>query len=102
MASGTPVLASDIPAFVDLLSASNSGEIFRSEDAADLAQSIVKLLKNPNRLQELAENGLQAAIRFDWESVAGQIMSVYEVAMTGNGKVVVGSENASWKKGRGR
>lgn len=102
MASGTPVLASDIPAFVDLLAVGDSGATFISEDAADLARSVIGLLKNPERLQQLAKNGLISAIRFDWGSVASQIMSVYEVAMTGQGKVTVGSDNASWKKGRDR
>jgi phosphatidylinositol alpha-mannosyltransferase len=73
---------------------------FRSEDMLDLAESVIKLLKDRARLYELAGNGLAAAIRFDWGTVAAQIMSVYEVAMTGQGKVTVGSENASWKKGR--
>lgn len=102
MASGTPVLASNIPAFVDLLAIGECGATFVSEDAADLARSIIELLKNPERLKKLAENGVDCAIRFDWGTVASQIMSVYEVAMTGQGKVAVGSENASWKKGRDR
>jgi len=102
MASGAPVLASNIPAFVDLLATGDSGETFISEDVGDLAKSIIELLKNPARLRTLAENGMSSAIRFDWGSVAAQIMSVYEVAMTGQGKVSVGSENASWKKGRAR
>ena len=102
MASGTPVLASNIPAFVDLLAVGDCGETFISEDPSDLAHSIVELLRNPTRLHQLAENGIDCAIRFDWGSVASQIMSVYEVAMTGQGKVAVGSENASWKKGRDR
>ena len=102
MASGTPVLASDIPAFVDLLSVGESGLTFTSEDAADLARKVVDLLRDRVRLQQLAENGSKAAIRFDWGSVAAQIMSVYDVAMTGQGKVAVGSENASWRKGRER
>ena len=100
MASGTPVLASDIQAFVDLLSVGDSGVNFVSEDSNDLAKKVIELLRNSARLQELAENGLVSAIRFDWGSVASQIMSVYEVAMTGQGKVAVGSENASYKKGR--
>ena len=100
MASGAPVLASDIPAFVDLLSVGNSGLTFNSEDASDLARQAIELLRDSSRLQHFAENGRQAAIRFDWGSVATQIMSVYEVAMTGQGKVTIGSENASWKKSK--
>ena len=96
------MLASDIPAFVDLLAVGDCGETFTSEDPVALARSIIQLLKNPERLRQLAENGVDSAIRFDWGSVASQIMSVYEVAMTGQGKVAVGSENASWKKGRDR
>ena len=102
MAAGAPVLASDIPAFVDLLSFGSSGVTFANEDSVDLARKCIDLLKNAPRLQELSENGLHSAIRFDWSSVASQIMSVYEVAMTGHSKVAVGSENASWKKERDR
>ena len=100
MASGVPVLASDIPAFVDLLAVGDCGRTFESENSSDLAQKAIELLRNSSYLQELAENGRNAAIRFDWGSVATQIMTVYEVAMTGQGKVAVGSENASWKKSR--
>ena len=102
MASGTPILASNIPAFLDLLAVGDSGVTFASEDPSDLAVKVVELLRNGARLRELAENGSRSAIRFDWGGVATQIMSVYEVAMTGQGKVTVGSENASWKKGRER
>ncbi len=102
MASGTPVLASNIQAFVDLLAIGDSGVTFISEDSNDLAKNVIELLRNSARLKELSENGLVSAIRFDWGSVASQIMSVYEVAMTGQGKVAVGSENASYKKGRDR
>jgi len=100
MASGAPVLASSIPAFVDLLAVGDCGSIFETENSSDLALKCIELLRNSARLQELAENGRNAAIRFDWGSVATQIMSVYEVAMTGHEKVAVGSENASWKKSR--
>ena len=102
MASGTPILASNIPAFLDLLVVGDSGVTFASEDSSDLAGKVVELLRNRTRLRELAENGSRSAIRFDWGGVATQIMSVYEVAMTGQGKVTVGSENASWKKERER
>ena len=102
MASGTPILASNIPAFLDLLAVGDSGVTFASENSSDLAGKVVELLRNGARLRELGENGSRSAIRFDWEGVATQIMSVYEVAMTGQGKVTVGSENASWKKGRER
>jgi len=100
MASGTPVLASDIQAFVDLLSQGESGVNFVSEDSNDLAKCVIELLRDSARLHQLSEKGLVSAIRFDWGSVASQIMSVYEVAMAGQGKVAVGSENASYKKGR--
>ena len=64
MASGTPVLASDIPAFVDLLAPGDCGQTFALDDSAALAKSITDLLKNAERLQQLAENGIDAAIRF--------------------------------------
>ena len=105
MAAGAPVLASDIPAFVDLLTIAQGetvgsvGETFTNEDAADLAKKAISMLGDRSKLQRLAEKGRDSAIRFDWTNVATQIMSVYELAMSSYGKVTVGSERSTRRRG---
>ena len=100
MASGTPVIASDIHAFKAVLENGQHGILFESDNAQDLAKKIIELLRAPVRIDEFAEKGLSAARAYDWNSVASAIMSVYEMALVGNNKVSVGTENATWKRGR--
>ena len=100
MAAGTPVLASDIPAFEAVLESGAAGSLFHNGDSDALARSVIDLLASPAKLTEFSHRGLEAAAQYDWNSVASQIVSVYESAMAGHGKVGVGSESASWKKGR--
>jgi len=105
MAAGAPVLASNIPAFVDLLNIAqgeaedSAGATFTNEDSGDLAKRAIALLSNRAELQRLAEKGRESAIRFDWTNVATQIMSVYELAMSSYGKVTVGSDRSTRKRG---
>ena len=100
MASGTPVIASDIHAFTAVLEGGKNGILFESENSQDLARKIIELLRASNRIDDFAEKGLRAARAYDWNSVASAIMSVYEMALVGNNKVSVGSDNATWKRGR--
>jgi phosphatidylinositol alpha-mannosyltransferase len=46
MAAGATILASDIPAFSEVLQAGEYGSLFRSEDPSALAKELTSLLKN--------------------------------------------------------
>lgn len=100
MASGTPVVASDIPAFSAVLESGEAGTLFRNSDSNELARVVTGLLASKDQLSEYSQRGVMAAARYDWNSVAAQIVSVYETAMAGHGKVGLGGDNATWKKGR--
>src|SRR5579859_6830245 len=49
MAAGAPIVASDIPAFRDVLRGGLAGELFATGDAADLARVASRLLDDPAR-----------------------------------------------------
>ena len=49
MAAKTPIVASDLPAFVKLLDDGASGAIFTSEDSENLAETILNLLENQEK-----------------------------------------------------
>lgn len=98
MAAGSAIVASDLPAFKTLLENGKSGEIFTSQDSTSLANSVIALLQNPQRREEIAEAGLARSQIFDWNTVGEQILSVYEMALVGNTKVTLASENRFWNR----
>jgi phosphatidylinositol alpha-mannosyltransferase len=98
MAARTPIVASNLPAFNKLLDDGRSGAIFASENSDDLAQTILVLLSNATKRDEIAIAGYERAKSFDWNSVGNQILSVYEMALAGNTKVVLASENRFWNR----
>lgn len=98
MAAGTCVVASDIPAFISMLGEGEYGSIFPSEDSTALARIIIDLLRDDESRELLAAAGQQNAKRFDWDTVAKQIFSVYEMAMVGCDRVHLASEKRSWSR----
>jgi phosphatidylinositol alpha-mannosyltransferase len=84
MASGTPVLASDIEAFRRVVDGGRSGATFVNEDPADLARTAIALLDDAEERARLAREGLLRAQAFDWETVARRVVEVYDaVTVTG-------------------
>ena len=98
MAAGTTVVASDIPAFSDVLSGGQYGALFTNENSLHLAGVITDLLSNPLRRTTLGKIGQAAAHRYDWGEVAEQIMDVYTMARTGNAQVTLSSETKPWNR----
>jgi phosphatidylinositol alpha-mannosyltransferase len=78
MASGTPVVASDLEAFQRVLNKGKGGVTFENENYDDLAQVVSDLLLNPSRRAELSTQGKLRAAEFDWAVVAKRIVDVYE------------------------
>jgi phosphatidylinositol alpha-mannosyltransferase len=84
MAAGTPVVASDLEAFRLVLDQGRSGRLFRSGDAASLAETVVDLLDDAAQRAALVASGRATVERYDWDHVASRILAVYEtVTWTG-------------------
>jgi phosphatidylinositol alpha-mannosyltransferase len=83
MAAGATVLASDIPAFRRVLEDGAKGVLFGNQDEGDLAAQLAALLDDPARRAELNAAARHAVRRYDWSSVAGQILRVYETVVEG-------------------
>jgi phosphatidylinositol alpha-mannosyltransferase len=84
MASGTPVLASDLEAFRRVTDEGRAGGSFLNEDPDDLARAAIALLSDADERARLREEGLLRAQEFDWETVAKRVVEVYEsVTVTG-------------------
>ena len=78
MACHTPVIASDLPAFVRVLDYGTAGVTFTNEDIADCARALREVLGDPGRRAQLAEAGFERVQLFDWSRVATSIIDVYE------------------------
>ena len=83
MSAGTPVLASDIPAFRKVLGDGAHGTLFRNQESADLAAHAVELLGDGGRRDALRDAASRVVRRYDWSSVAAQIVQVYETVVVG-------------------
>jgi len=78
MASGTPVIASDLDAFQRVLDFGRAGLTFDNENPEDLAAVICKLLADEQMRVRLIAQGKLRAAEFDWTVVAQKIINVYE------------------------
>ena len=96
MASQTAVVASDLQAFSDLLG--GTGALFASEDSADLARVIIELFDDENLRSQLALSGYERSQTFAWESVAQEVLAVYEMALVGNSGISLESESRVWNR----
>ncbi|SDL67790.1 glycosyltransferase family 4 protein [Nonomuraea jiangxiensis] len=88
MASGATVLASDIPAFRRVLGEGQAGALFDNGDPGSLAREAAALLDDPERRAKLAAEALVAVRKYDWSTVARDVVRVYETVTTsGAGRV---------------
>ncbi len=78
MATGTPVVASDLPAFRRVLDDGEAGALFPVGDVDALAKTITALLLDGERRRHLAAAGTRVVQAYDWHHVARQVLEVYE------------------------
>ena len=76
MAVGTPVIASDLPAFRDV--AQDAARYAPPGDAGQLAGNIVDLLLDPKARESLGRIGLERSKAFDWPVVATAYRELYD------------------------
>jgi len=98
LAGGACVVASDIPAFDSLLGGGEFGALFESENSAELAKVVIELLRDSDKRGALSRKGKEHAQIFDWDVVAEQIFSIYEMALVGAQEITLSSDNRPWNR----
>lgn len=74
-----PIIAGDLPAIHDIVIHEENGLIFPSGNAQALADSIIKLLDDPELRARLAGEGRKSVVQnFDWEIIAGKYSHIYQ------------------------
>lgn len=74
MASGKPIVASDVPSLGEILNGNNSF-IFRADDANDLANTITEAINDPSA-KDKAREALKDVQKYTWTSRASLILSM--------------------------
>lgn len=94
MSAGTAVVASDIPAFRAVLDEGRAGALFETGSGASLAATLVGLLGDPGRLEQLSQAGRRASLQYDWDVVADKVFEVYKLAINMGSPAESGSRKA--------
>jgi phosphatidylinositol alpha-mannosyltransferase len=80
MAAGLPVVASDIPAFAAIVSDGVDGLLTTPRDEAEIARSILRLLRNETLARDMGQKARLRAAEYSWDTVAHRVFARYEVA----------------------
>jgi glycosyltransferase involved in cell wall biosynthesis len=74
MASGLPIIASDIPGVRNLLADSS---MLVKPTPEDFAAAMIKLTENPQLRQELISKGLEKVKDYDWDKITEKVIDIY-------------------------
>ncbi|MBU1671183.1 MAG: glycosyltransferase family 4 protein [Actinobacteria bacterium] len=77
MASGTPVVASDIPGYASVVEQAGGGVLFPRDDSEGLAHEVADLLADEDRRRELSRRGIEGVKEFSWDRLAPRIEEIY-------------------------
>jgi phosphatidyl-myo-inositol alpha-mannosyltransferase len=80
-ASGTPVVASAIAGYNDVVTHGYDGLLVPVGDAVELGESLRSLALDPERRVRMSANARESAERFAWPHVASEVEEVYEEAL---------------------
>ncbi len=83
MAAGTPVVASDLPAFRRVLDGGRLGALAPTGDVAALAAAVLGVLADRSAGARVARAAATAVLAYDWSRVAAQVEAVFETVLSG-------------------
>jgi phosphatidylinositol alpha-mannosyltransferase len=77
MASGTPIVASDIEGYREILAPGREALLFPNRDADGLAQAVLRILQNPELARTMSAAGREKAARFAWSDIARRLEALF-------------------------
>jgi phosphatidylinositol alpha-mannosyltransferase len=78
MASGKPVVASNIDGFSQVMTHGQEGLLVPPRDENALTEALAWVLANPARAREMGERGRQHALGYDWMNIAQRVCRLYQ------------------------
>ncbi len=81
MASGLPLVVTDVPGNEDIVRENGCGTIVRSNDVDDMARGLMEMFRDPIRREKLGKLALQRSADYDWQVIAHKYLEVYKWVM---------------------
>lgn len=85
MASGLPIITSNIPAVRNVVKNDYTG-LLVDESPKDFAEAVEKLIKTSKLRERLARNGLKEAKKYSWDKIVEQTEKVYKEVLKEHNK----------------
>ena len=82
MAAGTPVVASKISGYDRVVKDGFNGIFMDPKDPQDMAQAIIKVLKNKDLKKRLSLSGRKFSLRYSWDNVAKEVEELYRQVLS--------------------
>jgi D-inositol-3-phosphate glycosyltransferase len=82
MASGTPVIASEVGGLAFLVRDKETGFLVPSRDAVALAEGIATILSEPQKRELLGRNAVALAQQYTWPKIVDQLVAVFDDVST--------------------
>jgi phosphatidylinositol alpha-mannosyltransferase len=98
-AAGTPVIASEIAGYADVVSDGVDGVLVRPADPQALAEQLQRFWHEPERRAEMGDAGRRTAQRYAWPRIADEVTGVYERAGEPQTGAASGVERAARRAG---
>jgi phosphatidylinositol alpha-mannosyltransferase len=95
-AAGTPVIASEIAGYSDVVTDGVDGVLVPPGDPQRLAEELQRAHHEPERLAAMGEAARRSAQRYAWPHIADRITNVYERAIETPAPETVGERVAHW------
>ena len=80
MASGLPVVATEVPGYMSVLEPGHDSLTVRPKGWAELGSALIILARDAELRRRMGAYGHEKARRYAWDAVASQVIEVYEEA----------------------
>ena len=81
MASGKPIVASDISGFASVMTDSKEGFLVAPKNDEMLYLGLKRLVDSPELRFDMGRRGLKTVQKFRWERVGEQVVDIYQDAL---------------------
>ncbi len=78
MASGLPIVASDIPGYASVIQHGKQGLLVEPKNIEMLAMSLIRLLSDSNLRDKMSQEGREKAAQFSWKNISQRVLEFYE------------------------
>lgn len=79
MASGTPVIASNVGGLQYTVKDGETGFLVPEENHFALAEQVHNLLKNPDLREQMGRQAAEHALQYSWQNIAAQVADMYDI-----------------------